>query len=139
MTPEQRPETENQEAEIAMNPIKIRRWLTAAALALTTSAGVAQDVAETFLTHLEAQRFEKAHAMLADATGAALTESQLRRTWEALPAPLGEYRGRGGFREENIAGRAIQTARLEFSAMALDARISVDARLIDDLSQWVLE
>ncbi len=109
-----------------MNRFEIRLCLAAAALLASGLIRAVDGVAETFLSHLEAQRYAEAHALFAEQTASALDADQLRRIWESLPAQLGEYRGRGGFEDQVIDGRALRIALLEFSAMALSARISVD-------------
>jgi len=56
-----------------MNPLNARIAIAATSLALAASAPAAEEVADTFVSHPEAERFEQAHGMLADATGAALS------------------------------------------------------------------
>lgn len=110
--------------------MKTTKWMALmalACLAILARPTFGNEVAETFMQALEAGDFESAHAMLDENAADQLTEPLLIQTWEALPAQLGEYRGRGPARRETLAGRELTVYRLDFANMALDARIAVDA------------
>lgn len=110
--------------------MKTTKWMALmalACLAISARPTFGNEIAEAFMQALEAGDFESAHAMLDEDAADQLTEPLLIQTWEALPAQLGEYRGRGPARRETIAGRELTVYRLDFANMALDARIAVDA------------
>ena len=106
--------------------MKSQTILAGLCLLLAPLTAAAEDVAEQLLERLERQDFAAAHTLFAAEIAAALDVDQLARTWQSLPEQLGEYRGRAGWRDETVAGHPLRVARLEFAAMALDARIGVD-------------
>jgi uncharacterized protein len=82
--------------------------------------------AERFLDHLDAGRYDEAHAMLAPAAAVAVSVQQLEEIWSGLPKTLGERVSRSAPRGEVVASRNTTTVTLSFAAMALDARIGTD-------------
>jgi uncharacterized protein len=104
---------------MSIAPIRLALLLT-----WTVSLAASDDLPETFLAHLEQERFEQAHALFAESAAGALSVEQLAQIWRTLPDQLGEYSGRGAARVEQIQNRPVTVYRLEFAAMALDARIS---------------
>lgn len=102
------------------------------------------EIAERFLSLVEAGDYAQAVAMLAPAVRDKLPESELRTVWEALPAQLGGKPTRGPPRGESVSGRPVVSFRLDFPRLALDARVSVDAagaihgfRLVPAASRYV--
>jgi dipeptidyl aminopeptidase/acylaminoacyl peptidase len=87
----------------------------------------AAELEERFIEALERADFDAAHAMFAPQVARAMTAEQLQVVWSGLERQLGEYAGRGPARPETLAGRPMTVFRLEFGAVALDARVSVDA------------
>ena len=104
---------------MSIAPIRLALLLT-----WTVSLAASDDLPETFLAHLEQERFEQAHALFAESAAGALSVEQLAQIWRTLPDQLGGYSGRGAARVEQIQNRLVTVYRLEFAAMALDARIS---------------
>jgi dienelactone hydrolase len=84
-------------------------------------------IAERFLARIESGDYAGAVAMLAPAVRDTLPEAELRTLWETLPRQLGGAARRGPPRGESIGGQPVVTYRLDFPAMALDARIAIDA------------
>lgn len=82
-------------------------------------------IATLLLDRLAAGEYDRAHAMFSTQMAEALPVDELRRTWEALPAQLGELAGRGGPRGESVGGVPVVSIRLPFAKMPLDARIAV--------------
>lgn len=85
-------------------------------------------IADTFLDHLDAGRYDEAHAMLAPDAQAALAGGKLGEVWSTLPKQLGERKSRSALRGEAIDGDPVATSTLQFGMLALDARIGLDAQ-----------
>lgn len=102
-------------------------WLLPPAAASATLDSAHADKAAALLRHLDAGEYDAALALFDDKAREALGGGKLAEVWEALPKQLGARSALIGPRGESIAGRPIVTYRMEFPAMALDARISVDA------------
>jgi uncharacterized protein len=83
-------------------------------------------IAERFLDHLDAGRYDEAHAMFAADAGAAVSVQKLEEIWDGLPQTLGGRVSRSAPRGETVGSRSTTTVTLQFAAMALDARISTD-------------
>ncbi|MFC4728063.1 serine aminopeptidase domain-containing protein [Coralloluteibacterium thermophilus] len=100
---------------------------------LTTAATPAEldpdtaAVARTFVDHLDAGRWDDAHAMLAPAVASALTASRLAEVWDTLPERLGAPGARGPWRGERIGSRLVTTATQDFAMTPIDIRVAVDA------------
>ncbi|GAB4176984.1 MAG: alpha/beta fold hydrolase [Wenzhouxiangellaceae bacterium] len=110
----------------------VRRWLLSITLIwVVTGSAMADpkalDIAEAFLSSVEQGQMAQAHAMFDDTAASALSADRLAAVWSQLADQLGGYRGRGPWRVEQLAGRAVYVTRLEFAQAALDARISIDA------------
>lgn len=84
-------------------------------------------IAERFLGRIEAGDYAGAVAMMEPSLQDKLPEAELRTVWEALPNQLGGAARRGPPRGESVAGQPVVTYRLDFPAMALDARVAIDA------------
>lgn len=84
------------------------------------------EVADRFLSLIEAGDYAQAVAMLAPAVRDKLPEQELGSVWEALPAQLGGKPTRGPPRGESVAGTPVVSFRLGFPSLALDARVAVD-------------
>ncbi len=84
-------------------------------------------LAEDFLDHLDAGRYEQALAMTTPQMRDGLGNGKLGATWSALPAQLGVRVSRSAVRGETVDGRPIVVTTLQFSLLALDARIVFDA------------
>jgi uncharacterized protein len=92
----------------------------------------AAEIAVEFLDHLDAGRYDDAHAMFAPAVAAALDTDKLADLWSTLPGQLGPLQQRSAPRGEKIGEHPVTTVTLQFEHFALDARISVDAELLID-------
>ena len=83
-------------------------------------------LADRFLDHLDAGRFDDALAMTTPRMRDGLGGGKLAETWEALPEQLGLRTARGNVRGESIDGKPIVSAKLVYPVLALDARIIFD-------------
>ena len=83
-------------------------------------------LADRFLNHLDAGRYEDALAMTTPRMREGLGGGKLASTWEALPKQLGSRTARGDMRGEAVEGQSIVSAKLAFPLLALDARITFD-------------
>ncbi len=83
-------------------------------------------LANRFLDHLDAARYDEALAMTTPRMREGLGNGKLEDTWEALPRQLGARTSRDAVRGETIDGKPLTTARLAFPMLALDARIVFD-------------
>jgi uncharacterized protein len=80
-----------------------------------------------FLDLLDAGNYDKALGMGTPALRQGLANGKLGQAWEALPAQLGPRQSRDQPRGESIDGVSMVSTRLQFPAMALDARVVFDA------------
>ena len=89
-------------------------------------------VADTFLDHLDAGRFDEALLMMDARAQAELGQGKLAEIWTTLPKQLGGRKSRSPQRGEAVNGHPVVTSTFEFGYATLDARISFDAQgLID--------
>ena len=84
------------------------------------------EVADRFLSLVEAGDYAQAIAMLAPAVRDKLPEAELKTLWEALPTQLGGKPTRGPPRGESVGGTPVVSFRFDFPNLALDARVAVD-------------
>lgn len=104
----------------------VTRVLLPPATAASLDAGHAR-LAETFLDHLDAGRFDEALAMMDAGAQTELGQGKLAEVWTMLPKQLGGRKSRGPQRGEAVNGHPVVTSTFEFGYASLDARISVDA------------
>jgi dienelactone hydrolase len=102
------------------------------------------EIAERFLSLVEAGDYAQAVAMLAPAVRDKLPESELRTIWEGLLRQLGGKPTRGPPRGESVGGTPVVSFRFDFPNLALDARVAVDEagaihgfRLVPAASRYV--
>lgn len=84
-------------------------------------------IADAFLDHLDAGRYDDALAMLDTDAREALAGGKLQEVWAALSAQLGARKSRSALRGESVDGTPVATSTLAFAMLSLDARIAVDA------------
>ncbi|MEZ5461611.1 alpha/beta fold hydrolase [Dokdonella sp.] len=83
-------------------------------------------LASRFIDLLDAQGYEEAVAMTTPEMVKALGATSLQGIWLALPAQLGQRQARGEPRGQTLQGHDVVVQRLQFSSVALDARVVFD-------------
>jgi uncharacterized protein len=83
-------------------------------------------IAVEFLDLLDAGNYDKALSLGTPALRQGLANGKLGQAWTALPAQLGPRQSREQPRGERIDGKSLVSTRLQFAAIALDARVVFD-------------
>lgn len=108
-------------------------WTVAQKLIPASAQAAALDpeqerLATRFLDLLDAGGYEDALAMGTPKIQQGLSNGKLRQAWEGVPATVGKRTSRGQPRGEIIDGQSVVSSRLQFGALALDARVVFDAK-----------
>ncbi len=85
-------------------------------------------LATRFLDLLDAAKYKDALAMGTPKIQQDLSNGKLQQAWEGVPATFGKRTSRGQPRGELIDGQSVVSSRLQFDALALDARVVFDAK-----------
>ena len=83
--------------------------------------------ATRFLDLLDAGKYADALAMGTPKLQQGLANGKLQQAWEGVPATFGKRESRGEPRGETIDGKSAVSSRLQFGALALDARVVFDS------------
>jgi uncharacterized protein len=84
-------------------------------------------IAMEFLDLLDAGNYDKALSLGTPALRQGLANGKLGQAWTTLPAQLGPRQSREPPRGERFDGMSVVSTRLQFAAIALDARVVFDA------------
>jgi uncharacterized protein len=84
-------------------------------------------IAVEFLDLLDAGAYDKALDLGTPTLRQGLANGKLGQAWMALPAQLGPRQSRAQPRGERIDDKSVVSTRLQFAAVALDARVVFDA------------
>ena len=85
------------------------------------------ELANRFLDHLDAGRYERAIAMFDGTLRDALPADKLKAAWEGVPTQAGPLQGRGEAQVQAADGRSVVTIPLRYEKVELQASIVTDA------------